>query len=121
MLEQEPIEKKIIEQCLRQNTDFPDKIKNAPSLFMGLELFFKAWMELSTCRINSLEEGPIPWESIRNYCLEYGIVGELKEDMFYLIRSLDNAYLSYRRDKAKKQQLSSERKAKKSYGNKPKP
>lgn len=119
MLEQEPVEKLIIEQCLRQGIEFPDKIKNAPSLFMGLELFFKAWLDLSTCRNNGLEEGPIPWEGIRNYCNEYGIVGELREDMYYLVRAVDNVYLKHRREKAKKQ-MNANRKAKRAHGDKSK-
>ena len=118
VLEQGPVEKTIIQQCLRSNQPFPEKIGNAPHLLLGLDFFFKAWMELGSCRTVGMEEGPIPWESIRNYCAEYDIVGELREDMFFFIRSLDNAYLEHRRTKAKKQQLSQKKGTKKVRGNK---
>lgn len=85
---------------------------------MGLEFFFKAWMELSSCRGIGMEQGPIPWDSTRKYCNEYVIVGELRDDMFYFVRAIDNAYLNYEREKAKKQRLSQQSKGKpKTRGN----
>lgn len=106
LLEQEPVEKRIIEQCLREHREFPEKIKNAPSLYIGLELFFRAWLELGSCRISVMEEGPIPWLAISQYARDYGIVGELYEDLVYYVRVLDNAYLTFKRGKAEKGKIS---------------
>jgi hypothetical protein len=106
MLEQEPLEKRIIEQCLRERREFPDKIKNAPSLLLGLELFFRAWLELGSCRLSVMEEGPIPWLAISQYAKDYDIVGELYEDLVYYVRVLDNAYLKFKRSKSEKAKLS---------------
>lgn len=91
-----------MEQCLRANREFPEKIKNAPSLFMGLELFFRSWMELGSCRLSVMEEAPIPYTAISQYARDYGIVGELYEDLVYFVRILDNAYLEYQRNKKPK-------------------
>lgn len=118
MLEQEPVEKRIIEQCLRENREFPEKIKNAPSLSIGLELFFHAWLELGSCRLSVMEEGPIPWTAISQYAKDYGIVGELYEDLVYYVRVLDNAYLRFKREKAEKAKISTTGKAVKSTGGK---
>lgn len=112
------LERNIITQSMRSGMPLPDKIKNAPMLDLGLDFFFKAWVELGSDRTVGMEEGPIPWDSIRKYCNEYDIVGELREDTFYLVRSIDNAYLKHRRDKAKKQQLSQQKGKNKPRGNK---
>lgn len=118
LVEQGPVEKQIITQSMRSGMPLPEKIRNAPALELGLDFFFRAWVELGSCRSVGMEEGPIPWDSIRKYCNEYDIVGELREDTFYLVRSMDNAYLDSRREKAKKQQLSQQKGAKKPRGNK---
>ncbi len=118
MLEQGPVEKKILTQALRSRMPIPERIRNAPVLHLGLDFFFKAWLELGSCRAVGMEEGPIPWSVIRTYCNEYDIVGELREDMFYLVRSMDNAYLDHRREKAKKQRLTETKGQKKPRGNK---
>jgi hypothetical protein len=95
---------------------FPAKIRDAPILTLGLDFFFRAWIELNSCRHIGMDEGCISWESIRNYCNEYDIVGELRQDMFYLVRSMDNTYLEYKRNKAKKQQISNNKGNKKPRG-----
>jgi hypothetical protein len=119
MVGMEPdVEKNIIAQSMRSGLPLPERIKNAPTLDLGLDFFFRAWIELGSERPIGFDEGPIPWDSIRKYCNEYDIVGELREDTFYLVRSMDNAYLKYRRDKAKKQQLSQQKGKNKPRGNK---
>lgn len=102
MLEQEPVEQQIIIRCLRENREFPEKIRDAPSLFIGLELFFRAWTELGSCRSSGWEEGAIPWTAINDYALRYGIEDELYDDLLYYVRMLDIAYLTHRRAKAEK-------------------
>jgi hypothetical protein len=111
------LEKNLITQSIRSGMPLPDKIKNAPVLLLGLDFFFKTWVELGSCRSVGMDEGPIPWTVIRTYCNEYDILGELREDTFYLVRSIDNAYLRWKKDKAKKQRLS-EQAGKKKRGNK---
>lgn len=99
MLEQGPVEKRIITQCMRDGLPLPDRIKDAPELQLGLELFFGAFLELSSCRFIGLEEGPIPWLAIHQYCQAYRIRGEQREDMFLHIRSMDNAYFKHKESK----------------------
>lgn len=88
---------------MREGRPLPEKIQNAPILLDGLELFFVAWLELSSDRAYGMGEGPIPWTSIRNYANEYDIVGELREDLYYFVRSLDVAYLTHQGKKRERE------------------
>ncbi len=87
---------------MRERLPLPDKIKNAPNLLTGLELFYAAFFELATCRGVGFGEGPIPWTAIHTYCVDYDIVGEQREDMHLHVRTMDNTYLNYQSSKSKK-------------------
>lgn len=69
---------------------------------MGLELFYMAFMDLTSCRGQSYgSEGPIGWLSINDYCRVHGIIGEQREDLIYHVQRLDAAYLEYKTKKLK--------------------
>ena len=46
-----------------------------------------------------MEEAPIPYTAISQYAKDYGIVGELFEDLVYYVRFLDTTYLEYQKKK----------------------
>jgi hypothetical protein len=69
---------------------------------LGLDFFYDAFLELNSCRFLGMSEGPIPWTAMNTYCEAFEITGEQKHDLFYIIRSLDNAYLKYQADKQEK-------------------
>lgn len=69
----------------------PEKIKNAPSLFMGLELYFTAFTDLTSSRT----DGPISWLSISDYCIVNEIEGEQRDDLFYFVTNMDSKYLKW--------------------------
>jgi len=80
----------------------PEKIANAPELKLGLEIFYVAFMELTTCRaFGGMGEGPISWLTIHQYCTINKIKGEQREDMMYFISNLDAKYLEYKAEKIK--------------------
>lgn len=69
---------------------------------MGLELFYMAFMDLTSCRGQSYgSEGPIGWLSINDYCRVHGIIGEQREDLIYHVQRLDAAYLEHKTMKLK--------------------
>jgi hypothetical protein len=80
----------------------PQAIANAPELELGLDLFFVAFMDLTTCRAIGMAEGPIPWTAVRDYCDELLLEGDQREDMFHHIREMDTVYLKHRAKKSKK-------------------
>jgi len=98
-LEQGPVEKKILEQCIRERIPFPEKMLNAPNLIFGLELFFFAFMALSASRQMGMGLGPIPWDAIHSYCSAFNIDEEQEEEMHYHLGELDAVYLEYMRKK----------------------
>lgn len=78
----------------------PERIQNAPELEMGLELFYNAFMDLTSCRGAGYgTEGPIPWTVVRQWADVHGLSEEQTEDLEYHIPRMDEAYLTH---KAKK-------------------
>lgn len=101
-MEQGQHEKTIIEQCVRNRMPLPQAIANAPVLELGLDLFYIAFTDLSTCRAIGMAEGPIPWTAVQAYCDELLLDGDQREDMFFYIREMDAAYLKHRSSKVSK-------------------
>ncbi len=79
----------------------PEKIKNAPSLHTGLELFFTAFTDLSSSRPIGNVEGMIPWGAIQDYCERHDLSAETTEDMHFHIGELDLARAKYYKSKDK--------------------
>jgi hypothetical protein len=81
----------------------PKKIADAPSLFAGLDLFYIAFWELTTCReLGYGSIGPINWLTVHEYCKYNGIEDEQREDMFYFIGKMDEVYLEHTAARNKK-------------------
>lgn len=89
------IEQRIVKQCMRQRSPLPERIKNAPRLWLGLELYYDAFWELSTCRASGMAVMPIPWSAMRDYASTFGLDEAQEEDLFYLVRAMDNAYIEH--------------------------
>ena len=94
-------ERDIVEKCIRARQPFPNAILNAPELQIGLNLFYVAFLDLTSCRTLGYAQGPIPWLAIHHYCDAHDITGEQREDVFYHVSHLDKAYLDWSTDKAK--------------------
>lgn len=101
-MEQGPTEKTIVEQCVRQRLPLPDKIANAPELAFGLDVFYIAFMDLTSCRGSGYgTEGPISWLVINQYADAKEFEDEQREDLFYFVQQLDMVYLNYKTKKLK--------------------
>lgn len=94
----------IIEQCVRQGMPLPQRIQNAPELHLGLELYYLAFLDLTSCRTAGYgTEGPIPWTATRQWAEAHDLSGEQLEDLEYHIPRMDEVYLKF---KAKKLEAS---------------
>lgn len=93
-----------MQTCLRERLPFPQAIANAPDLWMGLELFFSAFLDLDRDRPSGWTMRPIPWTVIIDYAQAYNIVDEQREDLLYFVRAMDKAYMAYvaKKEKRKK-------------------
>jgi hypothetical protein len=80
----------------------PERIKNAPELLHGLELYYNAFNSLTTSRVMGHGcIGGIPYAAISNFCREEGIEGELRDDLFYLVEHMDAEYIKWQTNRAK--------------------
>jgi hypothetical protein len=100
-LQQGPTEKTIIDQAVRGRKPLPDAIANAPDLNSGLELYYVAFMDLTSSRALGATEGPIAWNVIDYYCRVLQFSEEQREDAFFFIAAMDKAYLDFRAEKPK--------------------
>lgn len=95
-LEQGPTEKMIIEQCMRENRQLPRAIQGAPELFVGLSLYYGAYLDLQSTRPLGWGDGKISWTSVYEYCLANNYSEEQHEDLQFYVVKLDEAYLNWR-------------------------
>ena len=85
----------MIRESYFRKKPLPDRIQNAPDLFLGLELFFNAFVELNTCRSTGWSAGPIPSWCIDEFADRSELNEEETEDLHYHIRMMDAAFLKY--------------------------
>lgn len=94
-------ESQILKQCKQGGQPLPAEIRDSPKLQQGLELYWNAFVDLNTCRSVGMAAGPIPWDSILKYANEYQFAGFQREALFYHVRAMDVAFLSYNRARDK--------------------
>lgn len=101
MLEQGPVEQKIIEQCMRANMPLPARIQNAPDLALGLELYYNAFDHLNRERPVGMGLSFIPFSSIIQYAHWLDMSQDETQDLVYLIHKLDEEYVKWRQKDVK--------------------
>ncbi len=94
-LEQVPVEQRIIRQCMHDGLPLPEKIKNAPQLGFGLNIFYDAYFNLETCRLNGMSMGRIPWTAVQNYCESKGFTEEQTASAQLYIKMMDTEYIKF--------------------------
>lgn len=80
---------------MRFHQPIPDRIQNAPDLWLGLGLYYRGFLDLTSDRQIGMAVGPIPMSVILEYCARYGIEGEQQEDFIWLVARLDQKYLAW--------------------------
>jgi len=86
---------------MRFGLPLPDRIRDAPELNFGSELYYIGFLDLTSCRNIGMGLGPIPLLAILEYCLIKGIEGEQQEDFLWFIQRLDSKYLEWSATRAK--------------------
>lgn len=85
---------------VRQGGKVPDVIRNAPYLLPGLQLYWVAFLTLSSCR-GGMGDGRIPWTAVKEYCAHIGLEDEEFDYCWALLCAMDAAYIKHNSDKAK--------------------
>lgn len=81
----------------------PEKIRNAPELQLGLELYFEAFWDLTSCRSVGFGVGPISHIAVLEYARLHDLDDEQREDLAYYIRAMDGHFLKWEQSKTGKQ------------------
>jgi len=87
------MEARILRECYAWKKKVPDRIQNAPDLLLGLESYFQAFIDLTTCRSSGWSPGPIPWMDVEAYAMANDMDEEEADTLHYHMSKMDNAYL----------------------------
>ncbi len=79
----------------------PDKIKNTPTLSMGLHMYWKAFQDLSSDRDVGMGIGPIPWSAMSAWADRNGIRGDNFERFVTIIKGMDTVFVEHSSKKSK--------------------
>lgn len=74
---------------------WPKFLQDRPTLLIGLDLYFDAFTDLSTCRQIGMSVGPIPYTAIIEYSRVHGFDYETSQLLLRYISEMDSAYLRY--------------------------
>lgn len=89
------MEKTIIVQAIRSGRPIPDKIQNAPRLWMGLEIYYDGFMRLINSRSIGMSLGHIHWSTIQDFCEKTGLDEDTTFAMHTHITALDTTYVTH--------------------------
>lgn len=81
----------------------PKWIAEKPELNIGLEFYYMAFWDLNgTRQVAQGGEGPIPWTSYNYYGHRHNVWGLEFDRFVYIMRYMDNEYLTYKHKKSEK-------------------
>ena len=89
-------EKKIAQECRARGMPLPNKMMNAPDLFLGLELYWDAFQDLVTCRTGA---GFIPWTAINEYAHVHRLDEEQLDDLTFFLGQMNSALSKWQEKK----------------------
>lgn len=84
--------------CMRERQPLPERIRNAPDLYLGSELFYNAFVDLNGDR-TGMGDGPISWTTIEEYGRANDLDEDTRDDLHYFVEALDSAFRDYWKDK----------------------
>lgn len=79
----------------------PKWLIEKPEILIGLEWYYRAFTDLSTCRSYGMSEGPIPWLAVNEYAIRHRMTHQEFDDLWEVVRKLDAVYIKERAGKAK--------------------
>lgn len=90
----------IVQDCRRRKRPLPDKVANAPQLLTGLDIYWDAYVALSTCRPPAFAGVmPIPWASVDAYARAQDFDEEQHYRLWYCVSMMDKEFTRYVKSK----------------------
>jgi hypothetical protein len=80
----------------------PDWYLDEPQISHVDYFYIKAFYDLSTCRINGMGLGVIPWTAIKKYAEHYSLDFDITESLIDIIREMDSAYIDFQNKETEK-------------------
>lgn len=95
----------LIKRSREMGGPLPDRIANAPELWLGLDFFYNAFWSLCSERSSGMGAGPIPWHAMMQYADRHKLDEDMTEDLEFLIGKMDCTYLKHmeKKSEAKKE------------------
>lgn len=93
--------RKVLPNILKLGLPLPKAVLEAPEVHEGLEFYWEAFMDLTTCR-GGMGDGPIPWIHVATYAQIHDLDTEEFEDLWFYITQMDETWLEFQ-DRKRKQ------------------
>jgi hypothetical protein len=90
----------VLPNILRLGLPLPKAVMEAQEVHEGLEIYWEAFVDLSTCR-GGMGDGPIPWNQAAIYADRLEMDDEEFDDFWFYISQMDDAWLDYQARKNK--------------------
>lgn len=100
-MEQGPLEAFLLDQARKQRAPIPEALLNAPELFPGSQFYYDAFLKLSSCRIDGMGMGRIPWTALNEFCKSFRMSAESRDSLWSIIQEMDAVYRDYAERKNK--------------------
>lgn len=71
----------------------PKAIRDAPELWLGSRFYYDAFLKLSSCRVNGMGLGRIPWTACAEFASRHRLWGEEADILWAIIVEMDDAYM----------------------------
>ena len=71
----------------------PERIRNKPTLRIGLEFYWKAYRDLTSDRDIGMGVGPIPWQAMNNWGIRNHVYGDDFERLVITLQGLDKVFM----------------------------
>ncbi len=92
--------RKVLPNIIRLGLPLPKAVLEAQQVHEGLELYWEAFLDLSTCR-GGMGDGPIPWNRAADYADRLEMDDEDFDEFWFFLTRMDECWLEFQDRKRK--------------------
>lgn len=79
----------------------PKWLQEKPEIPFGLSYYYRAFVDLGTCRQSGLSEGRISWLAVNEYANRHRLTDPEFDELWEIVSRLDTVYIESRAAKTK--------------------